>query len=133
MRNGQKDFFIKWQNFPHSDSTWELQENISPIKIIAPYFNESSDKRTSCNTSVCANVQFVRQNYHGTKEFRSWKIFYQSLLTRFILTAMFTDVNLGANVIPDFEPQNVQKSLFCPPDILKSQLLATTEISFAKA
>lgn len=46
---------------------------------------------------------------------------------------MFTDVNLGANVITDFEPKNVQKSLFCPPDIWKSLLLATTEISFAKA
>ena len=75
MRNGQKDFFIKWQNFPHSDSIWELQENISAIKIIASYFNERSDKRTRCDAIVCANVQFVSKITMVQKYFEAGKYF----------------------------------------------------------
>ena len=71
---------------------------------IESYFKESSYKRTRCDTSVCANVQFVRKNYQGPKVFRGWELLYQSLLVWFVLTVMFIDVNLGANVKPDLEP-----------------------------
>ena len=29
VRNEQKQFFIKWENFSHSESNWEPQENMS--------------------------------------------------------------------------------------------------------
>ena len=41
VRNGQKEFFIKWQNFLRSKLAWEPEENISTKAIIDSYFKES--------------------------------------------------------------------------------------------
>lgn len=61
-QRGQKEIFIKWQNFPHNELTQELEENLSPKAITENYFKESLDKESQCDASICANVQFGRQN-----------------------------------------------------------------------
>ena len=52
MKNGQKEFFIKWQNFPHSEWTWDPEGNISPKAII-----ESISKKVQIRES--ATIQML--------------------------------------------------------------------------
>lgn len=61
VRNEQKQFFIKWENFPHSESNWEPQENMSAETILKSYFEKCLGKGILCHTNVCSSVQFRRQ------------------------------------------------------------------------
>ena len=44
VRNGQKEVFIKWHNFPCSESTWEPEKNIFPNGITKNYFKDVINK-----------------------------------------------------------------------------------------
>lgn len=61
VRNEQKQFFIKWENFSHSESNWEPQENMFAETILKSYFEKCLGKGILCHTNVCSSVQFRRQ------------------------------------------------------------------------
>lgn len=74
VRNGLKQFFMTWENFSQSESTWEPQENMSPETVLKSYFKKGLDKGTLCYTNVCSSVQFSRQHDQCPKIFHCWEI-----------------------------------------------------------
>ena len=58
VRNGQAEFLIIWLNFPHSELTWEPEENIFHKQNIKSFFKEESQKGTQYAKNVGNTVQF---------------------------------------------------------------------------
>ena len=91
MRHEQKDY-------PHIASTCEPEENASHKEIIESYFREYSQREPDELQKFKPNVQFSRQYDYSPKVFRGWGILHKSLLVWFVITIMFTAVNLEPNM-----------------------------------
>ena len=61
-------FLVKWQGFPETDNTWELEENLNPQTAIS-----QQRKFISQNRNSCQSIQQLRIYYTGVllPEYRS--------------------------------------------------------------
>ena len=83
LGNQKKISLLRWSSSPISKKVQTKEPAV--MQVLVPMFN-LFDK-------------------NGQKYFEVGKHFISPLLACFILTVMFTDVNLGANVRPDVEPR----------------------------
>lgn len=44
MQNGQVKYLIKWLGFPHSENTWQSQEDLNCDALLAKFEKENADK-----------------------------------------------------------------------------------------
>lgn len=52
IRNGQRNFLIKWQGVPIEEQKWESEVNILNETLIEPYFNNQNTSPQNINTCV---------------------------------------------------------------------------------
>ena len=72
LKNGKREYMIKWVGYPSADNTWEPEENIFDQRLIDAF--ETSQKQTHNHTA-------------GVATFRP--PFYQTLLIHFLSSFLF--------------------------------------------
>ena len=88
IKNGEREYLVKWVGYPSADNTWEPEENIFDQRLIDAF--ETSQKQTPNHTA-------------GVATFRP--PFYQTLLIHFLWSFLFImNIGLISSSMPNLGP-----------------------------
>ena len=88
IKNGEREYLVKWAGYPSADNTWEPEENIFDQRLIDAF--ETSQRQTPNHTA-------------GVATFRP--PFYQTLLIHFLWSFLFImNIGLISSSMPNLGP-----------------------------
>ena len=45
IKNGRREYFLKWEDYPESESTWEPEENVVHLEILATFKKQMTEEK----------------------------------------------------------------------------------------
>ncbi|KAI5149503.1 hypothetical protein ENBRE01_0946 [Enteropsectra breve] len=69
MHNGKKQYFIKWQGYPHSSNTWEDSDNVFDEELKKEYEEKKKAKESKSKKEVAKTPASVKKKAEKRPKF----------------------------------------------------------------